>query len=63
MGVLAILFVVFAATVAWGIQRRFNAIQWIWLLFGTSALMLLLWLALMVLVVGPNMRRMMQFTP
>jgi hypothetical protein len=63
MGVLVIFVVVFAAAVAWGIRRRFNAVQWIWLLFGISALMLLFWLVLMVFVVGPNMRRMMQFTP
>jgi hypothetical protein len=52
-----------AAAIAFGVWRRFSAIQWIWLLFGTCIFMLVLWAVLIVFVIGPNMRRMMQFTP
>jgi hypothetical protein len=47
-----------AVAIAFGAWRRFGPIQWIWLLFGIAIAMLILWLLLMVLVVGPEMRRM-----
>lgn len=46
------------AAVLFGMWRRFGPIQWIWLLFGLAMAMLIAWLLMMVLVVGPEMRRM-----
>jgi uncharacterized membrane protein len=50
--------IVVVALIAFGVWRRFGPIQWIWLLFGIAIVMLILWLLMMVLVVGPEMRRM-----
>lgn len=44
--------------VMFGVWRRFGPVQWIWLLFGIAAAILVAWFLLMVLVVGPEMRRM-----
>jgi hypothetical protein len=60
-GVIVPLLVVLAAAIAFGIWRRFTAIQWIWLGFGLAIGMVILWLLLVVLVVGPEMRRMAPF--
>jgi hypothetical protein len=59
---LVLLFIIIAsAAIGYGVWRRFTAIQWIWLLFGTCAVLMLLWLVLVVFVIGPQMRRMIQF--
>jgi hypothetical protein len=55
---LLLFLLLFAAAVAFGVWRRFGAVQWIWLLAGTSFVMLVLWLLLLIFVVGPGMRRM-----
>ena len=50
--------IVVAAAFGFGVWRRFGPVQWIWLLFGIAITMLVLWMLMMVLVVGPEMRRM-----
>lgn len=52
------LVVVIVGAVLFGVWRRFGPVQWIWLLFGLAAAMLIAWFLMMVLVVGPEMRRM-----
>jgi hypothetical protein len=61
MGPLLIILLVLGAAIAYGVWRRFSAIQWIWLLFATSILMVVIWTVLVFFVIGPNMRRMMEF--
>jgi hypothetical protein len=55
---ITLLLIVFAGLIAFGVWRRFTAIQWIWLLFGAAATLMLIWLVLLVFLIGPEMRRM-----
>ena len=43
--------------VAVGRWRRFNAIQWIWLITAMAIGLILVWFVLAVFVVGPEMQR------
>jgi hypothetical protein len=47
----------FLFAVAFGMWRKFGPVQWIWLLFGTAMLLLILWLVILVFVIGPEMVR------
>jgi hypothetical protein len=55
---IGILLLAFAVIIAFGIWRRFSAIQWIWTLFGAAMLLMLIWFLLLVFLIGPEMRRM-----
>jgi hypothetical protein len=55
---LFLIVVIFAALIAFGVWRRFTAIQWIWLLAGAAFALILLWFLVLVLFIGPEMRRM-----
>ncbi|MEX1182092.1 MAG: hypothetical protein WEF86_02580 [Gemmatimonadota bacterium] len=57
MPVLLLLLVVFALLVALGRWRRFGAVQWIWLLFGSAIALVIIWVILLVFVIGPEMQR------
>lgn len=48
----------FLATIAFGVWRKFGPIQWIWLLFGTAIALLIAWLLLLTFIIGPEMVRM-----
>jgi hypothetical protein len=56
--VITILLIVFAAVIAFGVWRRFTSVQWIWMLFGAAATLMLIWLLLLLFFIGPEMRRM-----
>lgn len=47
----------FVLAVAFGMWRKFGPIQWIWLLFGTAMVLLILWIVILVFVIGPEMVR------
>jgi hypothetical protein len=49
--------IVVVALVAFGVWRRFGAIQWIWLLFGAAIALVLAWAAMLAFVIGPEMRK------
>lgn len=51
------LLVVLALLLAFGIWRRFGAIQWIWLLFAAAIALVVAWLIMLAFVIGPEMRR------
>lgn len=55
---LGIMVLVFMLAVALGLWRRFGAVQWIWLLAGTSFVMIVLWTLLIIFFIGPEMKRM-----
>lgn len=60
----AILFlIIVAAAITYGVRRELNSIQWIWLLVGTCLALAVIWALLIFFVIGPNMRRMIQFQP
>jgi len=48
---------VLSGAVAFGRWRKFNSIQWIWLLFSTAFIILIVWMIVVVFVVGPEMKR------
>ena len=53
--IVALLFL--ATAIAIGRWRRFNAIQWIWLITGMAIALVIVWFVLAVFVVGPEMQR------
>jgi hypothetical protein len=55
---LLILLLILGLAVAFGVWRSFGAVQWIWLIAGGALLLVLLWAIYIVLVIGPEMRRM-----
>lgn len=48
---------VLGSAVAFARWRKFNSIQWIWLLFGSAFVILIVWALMVVFVVGPEMKR------
>jgi hypothetical protein len=56
--VILLLLLLLAAAVAFGVWRRFTAIEWIWTFFALSIGMLIIWFLMVVFIVGPEMRRM-----
>jgi hypothetical protein len=55
---LLILILLLGLAVAFGVWRRFGAVQWIWLVAGSALLLALAWALYIVFVIGPEMRRM-----
>jgi hypothetical protein len=55
--VIGLFLVALAAVTAFGIWRRFGAVQWIWLLFGAAIAMVVIWVLLIIFYVEPEMRR------
>lgn len=51
------LLLLFLIAVAFGVWRKFNAIQWIWLLFGSAIALLVLWFLVLAFLIGPEMVR------
>jgi hypothetical protein len=60
---LLLLMVVLALVVAFGVWRKFGAVQWIWLMFGAAITLVILWALAIVFFIGPEMRRTMQQNP
>jgi hypothetical protein len=58
MSVPLIFLLIVMAGIGIGVARRFGPVQWIWLLFGLAMVLLIMWVLMLVLVVGPGMRRM-----
>ena len=52
------LLLLFLIAVGVGVWRKFNAIQWIWLLFGSAIALLVLWFLVLAFLIGPEMVRM-----
>ena len=48
---------VFAFAISYGLWKKFGPVQWIWLLFGTTIAVVIVWLLLIVFVIGPEMVR------
>lgn len=51
------LLLLFLVAVAFGVWRKFSAIQWIWLLFGSAIALLVLWFLVLAFLIGPEMVR------
>lgn len=47
----------FLLAAAFGVWRKFGAVQWIWLLFGSAIALLVLWFLVLAFVIGPEMVR------
>jgi hypothetical protein len=52
------LVLIIGLAVAFGVWRRFTAVQWIWLMAGAALLLIMVWAALLVFLIGPEMQRM-----
>jgi hypothetical protein len=55
---LGLLLLLVALVIAFGVWRRFGAVQWIWLVAGAALLLVLIWTFMLVFVIGPEMKRM-----
>jgi hypothetical protein len=58
MSPLPVVLLLFVVAIAVGVWRRFGAVQWIWLLFGVAMALVVVWVLMLVLVIGPEMQRM-----
>ena len=47
----------FGTAIAIGRWRKFNSIQWIWLITSMAIGLVLIWFLLAIFVVGPEMKR------
>ncbi|MBR9988429.1 MAG: hypothetical protein KFH98_01675 [Gemmatimonadetes bacterium] len=47
----------FLVAVAFGVWKKFGPIQWIWLLFGTAIVLVILWILMLAFLIGPEMIR------
>jgi hypothetical protein len=48
---------VFLIAAAFGVWRKFGAIQWIWLLAGFAIALLIVWFLVVLFFIGPEMVR------
>lgn len=55
---LGLLLLLVALVIAFGVWRRFGAVQWIWLVAGAALFLVLIWTFMLLFVIGPEMRRM-----
>ena len=51
------LLLLFLLAAAFGVWRKFTAIQWIWLLFGAAIALLVVWFLVLAFLIGPEMVR------